>query len=674
MKVIRLASLIILFILFNIRVRSQDPTIAKLKMELNKATSDSSRFGTLDSLSIYYVFCSENIDSSYFYADKSIKLSISLNDKRHLILSYARMGSYFYFAAKFGAALQVLHKGIALSEQTGFYEYSSFLNLTVAELYAFLNQFKRAKSYLEQAAYYLKFSKDPFYNIPARTYDAFSLNYLFNGEFDSAAISLSKVKEYFTRNTDLVSTDMYFGWVATLKSHFREYEEAKQIALTGIDACKKNDDHQLVDYIYYQYALVLQKTNQLRAAIVQAKLAINAATKINDTYFLVPISKMISEIYEKLGEKDSTLNYLKLNTGYYAQLASARNVSDIETLEFSDQLHAQEAVAQNRLSEEKDKNRSRQFVFAVGLLILVSVSLMMWRSSAIRKKAFVVLSQQKMQIEIQKSKTELTLAELKATQTQLIQSEKMASLGELTAGIAHEIQNPLNFVNNFAEVNAELIDEMEEAMKQGNAEEARTVARDIKENNAKITNHGKRADAIVKGMLQHSRSTTGQKELADINALADEYLRLAYHGLRAKDNSYNATMNTDFDNSIGKINIIPPDIGRVLLNLYNNAFYAVSEKRKSAEAGYEPAVSVSTKKINGKVEIRVKDNGNGIPQKVVDKIFQPFFTTKPTGQGTGLGLSLSYDIIKAHGGGIGVNTKEGEFTEFLVQLSTLHEK
>jgi len=272
----------------------------------------------------------------------------------------------------------------------------------------------------------------------------------------------------------------------------------------------------------------------------------------------------------------------------------------------------------------------------------------------------------------QKEQVENTLQELKSTQSQLIQSEKMASLGELTAGIAHEIQNPLNFVNNFSEVNTELIEEMNEEINKGNLELVKTIANDIKENEQKIIHHGKRADAIVKGMLQHSRKNTGQKELADINDLADEYLRLSYHGLRAKDKSFNATMKTNFDETIEKINIVPQDIGRLLLNLFNNAFYAVSEKKKNETIqglnNYEPTVSVSTKKINKTIEIRVRDNGNGIPEEVMDKIFQPFFTTKPTGEGTGLGLSLSYDIIKAHSGELKVETKENEFTEFIIHL------
>jgi signal transduction histidine kinase/ligand-binding sensor domain-containing protein len=284
---------------------------------------------------------------------------------------------------------------------------------------------------------------------------------------------------------------------------------------------------------------------------------------------------------------------------------------------------------------------------------------------------------------------EQTHETLKATQSQLVQSEKMASLGELTAGIAHEIQNPLNFVNNFSEVNVELIDEMEKEFVAGNKEEGIAIATDVKQNLEKIIHHGKRADAIVKGMLQHSRASTGEKEPTDLNGLVDEYLRLSYHGLRAKNKSFNATIKTDFDPAIGIVNLLPQDIGRVLLNLYNNSFYAVSEKNKQRTPGgfgndpgqteenlkplqgfdnYEPTVTVTTKKIGEKAQIRIRDNGNGIPQKVLEKIFQPFFTTKPTGEGTGLGLSLSYDIIKAHGGEIKVETEEGEGAAFIVEL------
>jgi signal transduction histidine kinase len=279
-----------------------------------------------------------------------------------------------------------------------------------------------------------------------------------------------------------------------------------------------------------------------------------------------------------------------------------------------------------------------------------------------------------------------SLSDLQSTQQQLIQSEKMASLGELTAGIAHEIQNPLNFVNNFSEVNAELSDEMLEAADKGDLSAIKVLAVDIKSNQEKISEHGKRADAIVKGMLQHSRSSSGEKQTTDINALADEYLRLAYHGLRAKDKNFNATLKTAFDPAVGNVNIVSQDIGRVLLNLYNNAFYAVHEKRKVGISGYEPEVTVSTRLISvsdnspirqsppfggrsaNSLIISVKDNGSGIPEKELDKVFQPFFTTKPTGQGTGLGLSLSYDIIKAHQGTINIRNTPGAGAEFVITL------
>ena len=276
------------------------------------------------------------------------------------------------------------------------------------------------------------------------------------------------------------------------------------------------------------------------------------------------------------------------------------------------------------------------------------------------------------------------LEELKSTQAQLIQSEKLASLGELTAGIAHEIQNPLNFVNNFAEVSAEMLVEMEEELDKGDTQEVKAIAADLKTNLEKINHHGQRASSIVKGMLEHSRASTGVKELTNLNTLADEYLRLAYHGLRAKDNSFNAKIETHFDPDLPLVSVIPQDIGRVLLNLINNAFYAVAERSRSTvhqrdvetlhatslqHPPYQPTVTVSTQKIDNQILIKVKDNGNGIPESIRDKIFQPFFTTKPTGQGTGLGLSLAYDIVvKGHGGSLKVVSEDEIGTEFIIHL------
>ncbi len=291
-----------------------------------------------------------------------------------------------------------------------------------------------------------------------------------------------------------------------------------------------------------------------------------------------------------------------------------------------------------------------------------------WQIHIFQKNRTIRVEQEKSRERelVQAREIEKAYTELKATQSQLIQSEKMASLGELTAGIAHEIQNPLNFVNNFSELSNELVEEMKEELAKGNIHIANEIAGNVVQNLLKINHHGKRADAIVKGMLQHSRSSNGKKELTDINALADEYLRLSYHGLRAKDKSFNADFNTELDETLPEIKIVPQDIGRVLLNLINNAFYAVDKKSKENINGYKPKIVVSTQQQNGSIEIKVSDNGPGIPSEIKDKIFQPFFTTKPTGQGTGLGLSLSYDIVKAHGGDLKVETKEGEGTDFIV--------
>lgn len=268
-------------------------------------------------------------------------------------------------------------------------------------------------------------------------------------------------------------------------------------------------------------------------------------------------------------------------------------------------------------------------------------------------------------------KLQTTVNELQLTQKQLIQSEKMASLGELTAGIAHEIQNPLNFVNNFSEVNKELLVELKEQVDKGDLVEIKAIANNLIENEEKVNHHGKRADFIVKGMLQHSRASTGEKQSTNINTLADEFFKLSYHGLRAKNKSFNSEMTTHFDEKLPKVTVVQQDIGRVLLNLFNNAFYAVNQKAKTAGQGYKPSVEVSTTKENGSILIKVKDNGNGIPDVIKDKIMQPFFTTKPTGEGTGLGLSISYDIVViGHGGSIEADSKENIGSEFIIKLPT----
>ncbi len=333
-----------------------------------------------------------------------------------------------------------------------------------------------------------------------------------------------------------------------------------------------------------------------------------------------------------------------------------------------------EAVQQSASLNEAEKTALEKLVNDTGREMVI-LDFKLDRTEKVKRTTTILLEETIEELEQKRKAMEQanealnqSLEELKAAQAQLVHSEKMASLGELTAGIAHEIQNPLNFVNNFSDVSTELLEEMIQELRSGDKEEAIQIAEDVKQNLEKILHHGKRAGDIVKGMLQHSRTGSGQKELTDINALADEYLRLAYHGLRAKDKTFNTATKTDYDDSLGLVKVIPQDIGRVILNLITNAFYAVNEKNKLTPDNYEPLVLVITEKKGNRVLVTIKDNGSGIPQRILDKIFQPFFTTKPTGQGTGLGLSLSYDIVKAHGGELKVETKEGEGTEFIIQL------
>ena len=417
----------------------------------------------------------------------------------------------------------------------------------------------------------------------------------------------------------------------------------------------------LLNYFYIFSSDSKLYQGKIKEAIGEAHKAYSLSLKMKDPGGLGYASAILNESFQKSGNLDSAYYYLNIQDSIKDVIQKNGNANEIQQIRFDRQLNKKEVEASLVLQNQKNRNKITVYVFITALLFFFLIAGIQWRNNNNRKKANVLLQEQK-------DKAENTLTELKSAQTQLIQSEKMASLGELTAGVAHEIQNPLNFVNNFSEVNKELLAEMKDELDNGNIPEAKLIAREVISNEEKINQHGKRADAIVKGMLQHSRSSSGKKEPTDINALCEEYLRLSYHGFKAKDNSFNTLIKTDFDNSIGNINIISQDIGRVLLNLYNNAFYATNEKKQQAGNPYLPTITVSTKKIKDKIEIIVKDNGCGIPQDIIDKIFNPFFTTKPTGQGTGLGLSLSYDIVKAHGGEIQVETRANEGTSVIIQL------
>ena len=495
--------------------------------------------------------------------------------------------------------------------------------------------------------------------------------YLLRNQLDSALIYTQKSIAYNELfNGAKWNFPVYL--LATIQTMEGKYKPALENYRSAIPLAIQNGFPRDTLQIFSGMSTLFKKTGQLDSAIYYAQIVVQSLYPQTELKNRLEAINNLAEVYNLNGNKDSVIKYIEASQNLKDSIFSNDKDRAVQAITFNEHLKQQEIIS-NQISY---KSKVQLYGLGAGLFILLLIAIILWRSNLHKQKARI--------------KIEQAYAELKSTQSQLIQSEKMASLGELTAGIAHEIQNPLNFVNNFSEVNDELLKELKAEAEKGNLEEVKAIAKDIEFNSEKINHHGRRADVIVKGMLQHSRTSSGQKEPTDINALADEYLRLAYHGLKAKDKSFNATMKTDFDESIGKINIVPQDIGRVILNLINNAFYAVDEKKKQQPPSpkgekedssfvYEPVVTVSTKRLGSpsgdggkpdsyRVEIRVTDNGNGIPKKILDKIFQPFFTTKPTGQGTGLGLSLSYDIVKAHGGELKVETRGGEGSEFIITL------
>ena len=486
----------------------------------------------------------------------------------------------------------------------------------------------------------------------------------FNADSNQVSVGLGAMGSVYEKKNQLDSALYYVqrafasdtSWCQLFQFIGQTYAKAGQIGIAleyyerGLhNAVKENNSVVFID-LCNDLSKIFELTGQIDSSIFYANKAIPQSGIKTNPEGLLETSIQLARLYEMQGKSDSTIKYLKAANTFKDSLYNRKKTREAQNVAFKEKLHQQDLIAQL----QRDGNNIRVAVLLAVILIFLLIAFFLWRNNRQKQKA--------------KNKIEKAYSDLKSTQAQLIQSEKMASLGELTAGIAHEIQNPLNFVNNFSEVNKELLVEMKDEMCKGNFDDAKALANGIIENEEKINHHGKRADAIVKGMLQHSRTSTSIKESTDINSLSDEYLRLSYHGLRARENSFNVTLKCDYDQTIGNINIIPQDIGRVLLNLYNNAFYAVSEKAKEKVEGYEPMVSVSTRYVEDKVEIRVKDNGNGVPQKVKEKIFQPFFTTKPAGQGTGLGLSMSYDIIKTHRGEIKVETKRGKELNLLFKI------
>jgi two-component system, NtrC family, sensor kinase len=646
--------LFFLYLFFTVTTSAQN-FLDTLREQLQHAKEDTDKIKATGDLAQYYGVI--RFDSSIYYANQTLDLAEKTKYTYGLFLAYRSIFAATNSIGDYPKALEWALKELKAAEQLKDRRLASMawshfgLELVSREV----NNERDAIMHFKEAVRLQTESGEPLANI----HDAFSqmaIVYLNRRQLDSALIYAQKGYELSAGSTTInkIYVSLELAILGTVEQAMGDNQFAEKYYRLGIEHAQKYNILYLQARLDYNLAGLFNKMNKPDSCIYYALTSLQLCQQYNYGNYAFDASKILMQLYDSQHKPDSAFKYIKLMLAAKDTIFNQQKARQFQLLVFDEKQRQQEIESAN----EKYRNQIRTIALLSALGVFVIIFFILYRNNRQKKKANKIL--------------ENTLTDLRSTQSQLVQSEKMASLGELTAGIAHEIQNPLNFVNNFSEVSNELIEELKgerrKAAGERNAAFEDEILEDISKNLEKINHHGKRADAIVKGMLQHSRSSIGVKEPTDINALADEYLRLSYHGLRAKDKDFNATMKTDFDKTIGKINIIPQDIGRLLLNLYNNAFYAVNEKYKTEGVGYEPTISVSTKKSGNQIFINISDNGGGIPQKVVDKIFQPFFTTKPTGQGTGLGLSLSYDIIKAHGGEIKMNTKENEGTDFIIQL------
>ena len=681
---------ILLFLFLPVFVKAQSrKQMDSAYFMLHHAKNDTVRMSAYTMLAGLYD--DVNADSGLYYCNKGLAITDKLHFQLNKAEMLALMGIHLMKTGNYPEALRVISQGIKIAEdpsnekKPGTFKDGQapqmYRRKVVALLYGFLEylylfvgNYEKQIAIAHQAIPLLELAGDTV-NL-AGVYPDMGDSYLKLNKFDSALFCQQKSLYYYSMlppNARKFEGSTYTS-IGTIYEKMGKFDLARENYLKAVEVSELRNNARHTGNACLQLSNLFQSLNKADSSFLYAHKAIKAFVQGGYKKELPIAYRIISDYYHDQKNTDSSFSYLRSATLLKDSLDKIEKIrlQEFQVAAFNQQLQLQQ-TEQNQI----EKEGQLKTVAIIALIAIFSlIGLLLYRNNRQKQKTNYLLQEKNTQIQE-------ALNELKTTQKQLIQSEKMASLGELTAGIAHEIQNPLNFVNNFSELNSELIGELVDEVDKGNTTDVKLIAADIRENSEKINHHGKRADAIVKGMLQHSSSGSGKKEPTDINALADEYFRLAYHGLRAKDKTFNATMKSDFDESIGNINIIPQDIGRVILNLITNAFYAVNEKALLAvatlptgqagptSAKYEPTVSVSTKKLNGKVEIKVTDSGNGIPQKILDKIFQPFFTTKPTGQGTGLGLSLSYDIVKAHGGEIKVETKQGEGSEFSIQLPTI---
>lgn len=638
------------------------------------ATQDTTKLELSRKIAFYYH--EKNKDTALYYQQKQLELARKLGLKIWEADALGLCGFITQNMGQYPVSLQYFQQALRILEDPESEQYSwrsdllskngtpeaarltvlAILYIDLSGLYNNTGNHQKQMASLHEAIRIAKIIDD--HAVLSFGYGSLGGDYYEHDKLDSSLIC----NQMALRHADTANYHKYSGgvWASIGSTHLRngDIEKARLSYSKSIETSLTTGNTESIGSTFYQLAEFFTNTEQFDSALIYAHKGLNISLSVRSPQHMLIGYNILASTYAKLGNIDSAYHYQSVAIITSNSMLSEEKIVHLQNLDFS------EHIRQAELKEEKDKYQYKVRTRALisGLVFLLGIAVALYWINRSRRKSLKLVKKQRNDLQA-------AMSELKNTQTQLVHAEKMASLGELTAGIAHEIQNPLNFVNNFSEINRELITELKDEMQKGELEEAMSIANDIEQNENKITHHGKRADGIVKGMLQHSRSGTGDKELTDINVLADEYLRLSYHGLRAKDKTFNADFRADLDESLPEIYVVPQEIGRVMLNLINNAFYTVAEKQARRIEGYKPFVTLSTKVENDFLVVRVKDNGNGIPKDVMDKIFQPFFTTKQAGEGTGLGLSISYDIItKGHKGELKVETKKGEGTEFSIRL------
>ena len=660
-----------------------------LLAELPRAKPDTNRVNLLNMIS--NGSANFNPNEGINYGNQSLVLARRLTWKKGMAYAYVILGKNYMAKIEFPKALASQLSGLKIAEEIKDKNMIAGITGNVGNIYFILANYPQALAYYEKA---LKGHQESGDKVSV-------MNWLSNiGGVYSEQGEYAQALEYQLKSLKLNEVIGYhketsFNNVGLAYLNLADYPQALTYLQNALNFSKADGGKLTLAGIYNNLGklylkialdsnstalttlLSSNKINTLRKAksyADSARVIVDKFVALKEPYY--ELHKTQSEIQDALGEPKAALASFKQYIIAKDSVINQQNSNNIRAATLQYEFDKKEAALKfeqqlTTVQLQKQKQQRTYLLGGVGLLLALLGFIVY--GYAQKQKANTVLQRQKEEINQKSTQLEQSLIELRATQTQLIQKEKMASLGELTAGIAHEIQNPLNFVNNFSEVSTELVDELIDELDKGDTNEAKAIAGDLQQNLQKITQHGGRASAIVGGMLEHSRTSTGERQPTDLNALCEEYLRLAYHGFRAKDKDFNAEFKTNFDANLSPIEVVPQEIGRVLLNLYNNALYAVQQKQKTAPIDYQPKVTVNTTQVIGHTEIRVSDNGTGMPESVKGKIFQPFFTTKPTGEGTGLGLSLSYDIVtKGHAGSLLVDSDAGEGTTFLIQLPTLN--